>query len=166
MTKRPMRRKCGPCRQCCITLEVPSLGLAQDEPCPKLCGKGCSIYAGRPNVCRDFECAWLLGLLGPADRPDRTKHVIWPTEMDGTAGSKMPVLQCTIAAGAKRHKKTMSWLLDKSFVVPVTIVQGKTNELYHYGRLVVTWQDKDRIALTFSGDGRRIIGAEVRPEIP
>lgn len=162
---RPTKRKCGPCRQCCITLEVPSLGLAQDEPCPELCSRGCGIYKKRPPVCRDFECAWLNGLLGPADRPDRTKHIIWPTQMGGSDGARMTVLQCSIAEGAKRHKKTISWLMDKSYVAPITIVQGDRNELYHYGRHVITWHGKELIRLDFTEDGRQIIGASVRPAV-
>jgi len=45
---------------CCSALEIPEL----EKPAGLLCGNcrlaaGCSIYANRPQVCRDFECEWL-----------------------------------------------------------------------------------------------------------
>ena len=158
---RPERRKCGPCRICCIVLDVEALEKLQDKPCKYLCAKGCGIYERRPGACRDFSCAWLGGLLGPNDRPDKTKHVIWTTALGSDSGATMMCLQCNIAAGAKRHKKTIQWLMDKSFVVPVTIVEGDKCELFHYGRRIVGWHQAQFIRLEFDEGGRRIIGAQV-----
>jgi hypothetical protein len=158
---RPERRKCGACRICCVVLDVEALNKKQDEACRHLCRKGCGIYSERPGACRDFTCAWLNGLLGPADRPDRTKHVIWSTALGSDSGATLHCLQCNIAAGAKRHKKTIRWLMDKSFVVPVTIVEGTHNELYHYGAHIVSWENHQFIRLDFDEAGKRIIGARV-----
>lgn len=158
---RPERRKCGSCRICCIVLDVEALEKAQDQPCRHLCHKGCGIYERRPGACRDFSCAWLAGLLGAHDRPDKTRHVVWTTALGSDSGATLMCLQCNIAAGAKRHKKTIQWLLDKSFVVPVTIAQGTSNELWHFGKHIVTWKIHQFIRLDFDEDGKRIIGAEV-----
>jgi carbon storage regulator CsrA len=119
-----------------VVLDVEALNKKQDEACRHLCRKGCGIYSERPGACRDFTCAWLNGLLGPADRPDRTKHVIWSTAL-------------------------IRWLMDKSFVVPVTIVEGTHNELYHYGAHIVSWENHQFIRLDFDEAGKRIIGARV-----
>ena len=46
--------------------------------CPHcLRGKGCGIYAGRPDGCRTFLCGWLVNpRFGPEWKPDRSKIVI------------------------------------------------------------------------------------------
>jgi hypothetical protein len=38
----------------------------------------CRIYADRPQVCRDFDCAWKQGLGDDLDRPD-ILGVMWQT---------------------------------------------------------------------------------------
>jgi hypothetical protein len=53
-------KACGPCTMCCSALEIAEL----TKPAGPLCvdcrrGGGCSIYASRPQVCRDFACEWL-----------------------------------------------------------------------------------------------------------
>lgn len=47
-------------------------------------GVGCKVYAERPNVCREFQCIYLQGILhgenlSPDLRPDRCGVVISPT---------------------------------------------------------------------------------------
>ena len=84
-------RTCGTCRVCCSVPDIPEINKPLDEPCPKLepdlRKPGCSIYGTRPEVCRDFRCAWLSGLGEARDRPDRS-GVLWqPLEMpDGGPG--------------------------------------------------------------------------------
>jgi hypothetical protein len=66
--------ECGACNACCV---IPLIDCAELEkpfrlPCPHLCGN-CSIYASRPQVCRQFECLyrqsdWLAA--DPQNRPD------------------------------------------------------------------------------------------------
>lgn len=54
-------RECGTCTECCTgTLVADIHGYVMDKgrPCHFL-GKGCTIYSDRPNVCREFQCAWL-----------------------------------------------------------------------------------------------------------
>ena len=53
-------KSCGPCTMCCSVLEIAEL----KKPAGRLCGDcrlggGCSIYADRPQICRDYECEWL-----------------------------------------------------------------------------------------------------------
>jgi hypothetical protein len=65
-------KACDACTMCCSALEIPEL----KKPAGPLCGNcrvggGCRIYSERPQVCRDFECEWLMrrGLPRPL-RPD------------------------------------------------------------------------------------------------
>ena len=58
---------------CCTALEIEELKKPAGPACPNcILSGGCSIYAARPKVCRDFECLWLTERkLPPNMRPDR-----------------------------------------------------------------------------------------------
>lgn len=86
-----LARDCGLCRACCTTQEVEALpGGAGDEflrkpkdtACPHLASdpndKGCTIYADRPQACRDWMCVWRSGspVLEGSERPDRIGVVL------------------------------------------------------------------------------------------
>ncbi|EIP0122968.1 YkgJ family cysteine cluster protein [Vibrio alginolyticus] len=79
-------RECGDCSACCVTLRIQESDLKKqaDVPCPNLkLEGGCSIYAERPSVCRNWHCAWLyMSNLGDEWRPDRS-GVILRLEEDG-----------------------------------------------------------------------------------
>jgi uncharacterized protein len=65
-------KACGSCTMCCSALEIAEL----KKPAGRLCGNcrlgaGCAIYADRPQVCRDYECDWLMSRDLPRGlRPD------------------------------------------------------------------------------------------------
>jgi hypothetical protein len=51
------------------------------KPVNELCrhwavGKGCTIYDGRPQMCRSFNCAWLQGHLGDEWYPEKAGMVV------------------------------------------------------------------------------------------
>lgn len=50
---------------------VPDVNKEANVQCQHVCESGCSIYKDRPKPCRDFQCAWLQGLLRDDQRPDR-----------------------------------------------------------------------------------------------
>ena len=52
-------KSCGPCTMCCSALEIAELKKPVGRTCENCSGRGCSIYAERPQVCRDYECEWL-----------------------------------------------------------------------------------------------------------
>lgn len=66
-------RQCGTCNACCVVppITTPGFEKGADEPCAHLAERGCGIYSDRPDVCRAYQCAWRVGLLHLADRPDR-----------------------------------------------------------------------------------------------
>ena len=54
-------KACGPCTMCCSALEIAELKKPAGPSCVNCrTGTGCSIYLNRPQVCRDFECEWLM----------------------------------------------------------------------------------------------------------
>lgn len=84
MTEQAKPAGCGTCTLCCKVMRVADLEPVKErgtwcrhcEP-----GRGCGIYADRPESCRVYECAWLLSqskadTAFPAElRPDRCKVV-------------------------------------------------------------------------------------------
>jgi hypothetical protein len=74
----PVSRECGSCRVCCVQLPIPAGVVAADAKpakvaCGCLCSAGCNVYANRPRLCADFQCAWLSGRSWPdAWRPDHS----------------------------------------------------------------------------------------------
>jgi len=73
-------RNCGDCQLCCKLVPVKSLGKAAGERCKHQShSKGCKIYERRPNCCRLWSCAWLMGEQDDTQdlrRPDRSHYVI------------------------------------------------------------------------------------------
>jgi len=65
---------CDGCTLCCNLEPVTTPELT--KPANRWCehcevGKGCRIYDGRPQACRDFQCLWLASDAPPSMRPDR-----------------------------------------------------------------------------------------------
>lgn len=69
-------RQCGACTICCKILAINAKELKKTasvlcQHCDE--GRGCRIYATRPEVCRGFYCEWRLNPLIPATwRPDKS----------------------------------------------------------------------------------------------
>ena len=67
-------RACGECTVCCkvLKIEQPDLRKAAGISCSFLRkGKGCTIYAERPNLCRIWHCGWRrFDWIDPLMRPD------------------------------------------------------------------------------------------------
>lgn len=77
-------RSCGTCTLCCKIMRIDAFQKPRGTWCAKCRpGKGCSIYADRPEECRSFRCGFLqLQELGEEWRPSRSKFVL-VSELDG-----------------------------------------------------------------------------------
>jgi len=67
-------KSCGECEACCVLIGVRALAKPPGCECiHQSGGKGCSIYAERPDPCRTFNCVWVQGtkLFTGKDRPDK-----------------------------------------------------------------------------------------------
>ena len=85
---RNANRSCGECTACCTALLIKPGIVSEKEkpqfqPCPKLCASGCSIYAKRPTLCREFVCFWKAGVGEVEDRPDRIGFVLTEEKIKG-----------------------------------------------------------------------------------
>jgi uncharacterized protein len=73
---------CGTCTMCCKVMEIPELKKPRGRWCAHCeAGSGCTVYADRPDRCRDFKCVWLMAreagnAMPDAMRPDRSKVVL------------------------------------------------------------------------------------------
>jgi Fe-S-cluster containining protein len=77
MPAAPPARHCGSCNLCCDLLEVTGVTKPANELCKHWeTGSGCTIYHGRPQMCRSFSCAWLQGHLGDEWFPENARIVV------------------------------------------------------------------------------------------
>ncbi|MEI2296719.1 hypothetical protein [Ensifer sp. MJa1] len=73
------KRACGTCTLCCRLPDIDAL----DKPANAWCrhcteGRGCQIYAERPQLCRDFLCLWRTDeTLDDAFDPARSHMMIY-----------------------------------------------------------------------------------------
>lgn len=79
-------RECGECTACCTTLALAALNKPINVRCQHVCAQGCGIYNDRPDACREYRCAWLMGLLPEKFRPDQS-GIVWSFETGRTANS-------------------------------------------------------------------------------
>ena len=71
MTDVAKTRRCGDCNVCCTLMAVEPLEKPAFTRCSHVCSRGCRVYKDRPEVCRTWHCAWVLGHLPHAWRPDK-----------------------------------------------------------------------------------------------
>lgn len=63
--------ECGDCTVCCTLSVVLELNKKAGEHCFHCIDNGCEIYGKHPQVCKDFECAFLQGGTNIELRPDK-----------------------------------------------------------------------------------------------
>jgi len=63
--------ECGECTACCVLSVVEELSKKAGEHCFNCVDNGCKIYGKHPQVCKDFECAFLQGGNKIELRPDK-----------------------------------------------------------------------------------------------
>jgi len=114
----PVRgRQCGACTACCTQLPV-DLGCEvkpANVSCKHICSRGCRIYAGRPEPCVAWSCAWLINAsTDKLRRPDQSGLVI-DCQMDEILadGRRQMVIQVWVDPGrpdAHRDTHFRQWL--------------------------------------------------------
>jgi len=107
---------------CCKTHFVASI----EKPAGSWCnqcrvGRGCKIYANRPEECTDFRCQWLIGFGNAEMRPDRCGFVLDLVPLDGVikAPEKLLILYEATEGSLEDPRATVMTrigLLDGLFV--------------------------------------------------
>ena len=63
--------ECGECTVCCTLSVVKELNKKVGEACKLCISNSCSIYGNHPQVCKDYECAYLQAGNNIELRPDK-----------------------------------------------------------------------------------------------
>ena len=71
-------RSCDNCTMCCKIMGITELDKPRNQECPNCdIGKGCKIYADRPQSCRDFHCLYLTdGRLAEHWKPSLSRMLL------------------------------------------------------------------------------------------
>lgn len=70
-------KSCGTCTLCCKVLRIEELDKVHGAWCVHAKpGRGCAIYADRPQSCRAFHCGWLASALPDEWFPAKSKIVL------------------------------------------------------------------------------------------
>ncbi len=79
MTPDTKARACGTCTLCCRLPEIDHLSKPANILCVNcVTGQGCLIYEHRPDLCRNFLCAWMTDpKLGPEWQPSLAKMMVY-----------------------------------------------------------------------------------------
>jgi Fe-S-cluster containining protein len=71
-------RPCGDCTACCSWLSAKIFGweIGNGKSCKFLECNGCGVHKARPEVCRNYQCAWTQHLLPEEMRPDKCDVIV------------------------------------------------------------------------------------------
>lgn len=116
-------RSCGTCSACCTVLGIVALGKGPNTPCAHQVGKGCSIYAQRPDECRTYTCGWLAGAFEGRDRPDRL-GVVFDASGSPSSGDEIVVVAREVMPGAAERAWRQIALVAAANVVIVARLDG------------------------------------------
>lgn len=126
-----MARECDGCTVCCTLTRVPELDKPVGVTCPFACN-GCTIYKDRPQSCRNFNCAWVMGDMPTWMKPNKSHVMI----------EKLPGISVVLALPEKDYEKT--WKTDEIVAVlkeeyvskGISVVAGDNTALLAEGATV------------------------------
>jgi hypothetical protein len=136
MTSLPIvqRRECGECNACCVSLRIqdpPEIAHARNERCPRLGDQGCTQYDARPQLCRDFTCAWLEGAGNDDARPDRSGVLF-----HFFGAMRVPMISATAIRPGALDKGTWAWpfMAECGYPVIITHYDGAQEAMLPIGK--------------------------------
>lgn len=74
---------CDGCTACCDILTIEAIGKKAHTKCKYCDGSKCTIYSERPDVCKNFTCAYLAGNWRIELRPDQCGVMIYNDSVKG-----------------------------------------------------------------------------------
>lgn len=162
-----MSRECGTCRACCSAFSIAPTWL-QDEaqtPFQKAVGEpcgylhpdpdhpgACTVYADRPGACRQFKCAYLLGL-GDVEqaRPDRSGLIFVLRQQSDAALQPWPVqVRVIVAYESDVRDPEAAWrlLTQVAARVPVLLIRGMARVGWAYEGDRTDWVRQIKLVTT------------------
>ena len=101
-------RECGACTACCTVMAIdkPEIQKEAGVTC-RHCVGGCTIYATRPPLCRDYYCGWRqLPILDESWRPDRSGVYVEVEPVEGATGLSLVLI------GNPLKTVRQTWFID------------------------------------------------------
>lgn len=86
---------CGDCTACCTLSAVPELNKKAWEQCSHCMNNGCAIYGKHPQLCKEFECAFLQGGTNIELRPDKCGVMFFKKNERIFCGALVPGVEVT-----------------------------------------------------------------------
>lgn len=131
-------RTCGTCTECCngyLTAQVYEYQLGANNPCHflDLCEKKCSIYENRPQLCKDYKCAWLdMKVLIPNwMKPEYSKVIITPRNINfnGKPIEFWAVIEC----GQTMSSEVLNWVFRTCKMLGINLTYKLNGADYYIG---------------------------------
>jgi hypothetical protein len=124
-------RSCDGCVKCCdgtlsASIHGIEMGGTSKKPCHlvDLENKKCADYKGRPDLCKKFQCEWLVNDDIPLDlKPSLTDNTIAKYTAED-----IPYLYIA-HKGAKPNKKLLDWMIDYCLVKEINLAWWEEGNL-------------------------------------
>ena len=136
-------RRCGTCTACCTALGVEALDKDVTQPCRHVVDSKCGIYNdGRPAVCVEFKCAWLMGRFDSTWRPDRTGIVLGMTMHVAGLGPAVSVHE--VWRGSSQTTLAKSIINELAESEPVIVLNEQRRQVLGPRERMLPWMERRR----------------------
>lgn len=155
-------RECGDCTVCCTVMAIdkPEIQKEAGVTC-RHCVGGCTIYATRPPLCRDYYCGWRqLPILDDDWRPDRSGVYVEVEPVEGATGLSL------VLVGNPLKTIRQPWFID--FVIigvkeSVPLVLGIPGPKGHQGAsLLLNTKEMHQAALQSRARVKELLEKELK----
>lgn len=140
-------------------MAIQELQKPPNEACPHLCGKGCGVYASRPNECAIFDCFWLMKLLPAWMKPNKTHAVVWPGFVTNDAGEQVQIVRINFNAAFPMNRRVLRWAKHASHSYLIIIAYGTKFEAMFKGRQWSAGKEGD--TWRFDVEDGKVVGVTV-----
>jgi hypothetical protein len=93
------------------------------EACAHCTGKGCGVYAQRPQICKSYECGYRLGLT--RDKPEEVRVSWVPQPDDAPGGIMLMTGHCLdwreVIKDSRNVSQIREWLQESEVITGVVL---------------------------------------------
>ncbi len=127
----PVLRGCDGCTACCdgwVKIQVHGHAVYPGCPCPYSTGHGCTIYAQRPPICREFLCAWRApgSWLPQWFRPDEVGCIVLPAKLSWRGMA----VDVAVPVGRRIKPRALAWLKRYAREQGRALIYGEGEEVW------------------------------------
>jgi uncharacterized protein len=122
------------------------MGYRDDGTCPMLCAGKCSIYEGRPQTCRDYDCRIYAaaGLLPDGDRPIIRQRVhAWRFQIESAEDRDAAASVQRAAIFIQAHSLMFPDAMRAESPTAASVLAVKCHELFHESACAPESEDRE-----------------------